>query len=192
MKAVAVRLLAAIMTFVVGTTATSFMSTVSKHPVQARTEVIAAASTAENRSAVDHVGPSFHTSSLSRIASMLYQLVESKAKVKTNTFYVEEVNDEALGGKFVRAYWKEDQSVIIFVPPYDSENSCLECTYYKAIDLVRDVVPTEADRGTTNYLVSRDWINDVLTRCVRNGVKFTITRKSTSTQSNRRLQRTRR
>lgn len=184
--------LSAVLAFIVGTALTAIISSVSNNSVQAGKEVIATTTAVESSPFIDNLEPSSHSSDLSRVASMLTQLVESKAKVGTNTFYVEFVNEEELGGEFARAYWKEDQSVIIFTPPYDAERFSLELTYARRIDLVHDVVPTEADVGTTNYLVARKWINDVLNRCVRNGVKFTITKNSKSRQSHTRSQWTRR
>jgi 2-methylisocitrate lyase-like PEP mutase family enzyme len=86
---------------------------------------------------------------------MLNQLVEIKGRAETNTFYVEEVDDEELGRRFTRAYWREDQSVIIITPPYDPEDFSLEFTYSRRIDLAHDVVPTEADVGTTNFINAR-------------------------------------
>ena len=114
---------------------------------------------------------------------MLNQLVESKGKAKTNTFYVEEVNEAAPGGESTTVYWKEDKSIIILIPPYDAENFLSEWRYSKRIDLVHDVVPTEADIGTTNYLVDRAWVNDVLNKCRRNGVKVIIGKNSASVLS---------
>lgn len=58
---------------------------------------------------------------------MLYQLVESKGTVRTNTFYVEGVDDEQRGGRFAQVYWKEDRSVMFIGPPYDAKNFELEC-----------------------------------------------------------------
>lgn len=106
---------------------------------------------------------------------MLNQLVESKGIAKTNTFYVQEVDDEQRGGRFAQVYWKEDRSVIFLLPPYDAEDLGLELMYIKRIELDHDVVQNESDVGTSNYLVPKQWIDTVLESCVQNGVKITIT-----------------
>ena len=106
---------------------------------------------------------------------MLNQLIESKGTAKTNTFYVQEVDDEQRGGRFAQVYWKEDRSVLFILPPYEMENFELEWMYSRRIDLDRDVVPNESDVGTSTYLVPKRWIEDVLKSCLQKGVKIRIT-----------------
>src|SRR5829696_1195010 len=159
------QLLAAVISFVVGTAAASLRFTSNGLPQQKEEPTSAVAATAKAPT-LDCSRPRFHTSNTSRIVSMLYQFVESKGTARTKTFYVEEVDDEQRGGRFAQVYWKEDRSVIFISPPYDAENFEPELTYLKRIDLDRDVVPTEADVGATNYLVPRPWIQDVLKNCV--------------------------
>jgi len=191
MKAFVMPILSAGLAFIFGVTVASFKFLGSNNSAQKSSEPNPTVAAPVIPTATDDSKSSFHSSNLSRIVSMLNQLVESKGAAKTSTFYVEEVNDEELGGEFTRAYWKEDKSLIILTPPYDAETSSLEWTYSRRIDLVHDVVPTEADVGTSNYLVTRPWIKDVLRKCQRNGVTLIITKNSATAQSNNGMQRTR-
>ena len=190
MKAIVLPALCAVLTFILGITAASFKTIVVSDSACGSSEPNPTVTAPVSPPVIDNPQPSFHSSDLSRIVSMLNQLVESKGQAKTNTFYVEEVNEEELGSVFTRVYWKEDKSIIILTPPYDAERFSLEWTYSRRIDLIHDVVPTEADIGTSNYLVPRPWIKDVLNKCERNGMRVTIA-KNSETQSNDGMRRTR-
>lgn len=164
LRALRFNLLAAIVTFVVGTAVASFKFPSNVVP-QDNDKIPTADRATANPPAVDCPRTAFHTSNISRITSMLNQ-VESTGTAKTNTFYVEEVDDKERGGEFAQVYWKEDGSVMFITPPYDAEKFDPILLYLKRIDLDRDVVPTEADVGTSNYLVPKPWIEEVLNHCV--------------------------
>ena len=173
MSALRFNLLAAISAFVIGTASESLRFASNTFPQEER-KLATAVSPTTSPTIIDCPPPPSHSSNTSRLASMVNQLVESKGIAKTNTFYVQEVDDEQRGGRFAQVYWKEDRSVIFIPPPYDAENFALEWTYSRRIDLDHDVVPNESDVGTTNYLVPKQWIEEVLASCVQNGVKITI------------------
>ena len=173
MRELCFNLLAAISAFVIGTASESLRFASTRFPQDER-KLITAVSPTTSPTIIDCPRPPSHSSNTSRIASMVNQLVESKGIAKTNTFYIQEIDDEQRGGRFAQVYWKEDRSVIFILPPYDPENFELELTYIRRIDLDHDVVPNESDVGTTNYLVPRHWIEEVLASCVQNGVKITI------------------
>ena len=173
MSALRFNLLAAISAFVIGTASESLRFPSNPFPQEER-KLPTAVSATTSPTIIDCPRPPSHSSNTSRIASMVNQLVESKGIAKTNTFYVQEVDDEQRGGRFAQVYWKEDRCVIFISPPYDAENFQLEWTYSRRIDLDHDVVPNESDVGTTNYLVPKRWIEEVLASCVQNGVKITI------------------
>ena len=173
MRALRFNLLAAISAFVIGTASESLRFASNPFPQEER-KLTTAVSPTTSPTIIDCPPPPAHSSNTSRLVSMVNQLVESEGTAKTNTFYIQEVDDEQRGGKFAQVYWKEDRSVIFITPPYDVENFQYEWTYSRRIDLDRHVVPTESDVGTTNYLVPKRWIEEVLASCVKNGVKITI------------------
>ena len=105
-SALTLNLLAALISFLVGTATQSLRFTSSDSPKENRTPVSVTAITQQ----IESPKPTFHSSNILRIASMLNQLVESEGRAKTNTFYVEEVNDEQRGGIFTQVYSKEDRS----------------------------------------------------------------------------------
>lgn len=173
MRALRFNLLAAISAFVIGTASESLRFASNPFPQNERKLTTAILPTT-SPTITDCPPPPSNSSNTSRIASMVNQLVESKGIAKTNTFYIQEVDDEQRGGRFAQVYWKEDRSVLFILPPYDAENFELELTYSKKIDLDHDVVPNESDVGASNYLVPKVWMEEVLASCVQNGVKITI------------------
>lgn len=180
MRALSLNLLAAMVSFVVGTAVAS-LGFKSNHFPQESGDLATAVTLRRVPPILDCSDcprTSFRTSNMSRIASMLYQLIEYEGVVKSNTFYVLEVEDDTRGGEFAQVYWKEDRSVMFISPPYDAENFSFEWLYSKRIDLDHDVVPTDADVGSSNYLVPRPFIQDVLKKTVRNGVKITIVKSN--------------
>ena len=172
-RALCFNLVTALIAFVVGIATESLRFASNGFPQEGK--VSTAVSATASPPVIDCPRPPSHGSNTSRIASMLNQLVESKGIAKTNTFYVQEVDDEQRGGRFAQVYWKEDRSVIFLLPPYDAEDLGLELMYIKRIELDHDVVQNESDVGTSNYLVPKQWIDTVLESCVQNGVKITIT-----------------
>lgn len=173
MRALRFNLLAAISAFVIGTASESLRFASNPFPQDER-KLTTAVSPTTSPTIIDCPRPTSLSSKTSRIAAMVNQLAESKGIAKTNTFYIQEVDDEQRGGRFAQVYWKEDRSVLFILPPYDVENFQLELTYIRRIDLDHDVVPNESDVGTTNYLVPKRWMDEVLASCVQNGVKITI------------------
>jgi hypothetical protein len=115
-------------------------------------------------------------SEYSSIFGQLSEFVELKGRTKKNTFYVSKIKstDDQCNEKskyvcrYVNVYWNEDNCILTLYPLFDREDN----TYYewiysmRRIDLIKDVVPTWKEVGTTNYLVpkaeAQEMIKDVL------------------------------
>jgi hypothetical protein len=87
MKALVLRLLSVVLTFIVGVTAASFKLIVPNNAAQKNSKPNPTVTAPVCPPVIEYPQPSFHSSNLSRIVSMLNQLVETKGKAKTNTFY---------------------------------------------------------------------------------------------------------
>lgn len=117
----------------------------------------------------------------SDIIGRLAEFVELFGKSRTNTFYISKVESDDDGNpetndEYVYAYWKENGVILELYPPFNIE----DVTYYswvygmRNIDLAKDVVETEEEIGGSNYLVTKAFVNELLDKCVKHGVKVTI------------------
>ena len=108
------------------------------------------------------------------IEKTLKRLVSYKSKANRNTFYISPVAHDGID--FVRAYWKEDKSIIILRLSELDEDA--EWLYFKyRIDLVKEVVPTGKYENLGCCLVEKDWVDDVLAKC-KAGRKLTVFKNS--------------
>ena len=117
----------------------------------------------------------------SDIIGRLAEFVELFGKSRTNTFHISKVESNEDGNpqtndEYVYAYWKENNVILVLYPPFDVEDE----TYYswvysmRGIDLAKDVVATEEEVGGSNYLVTKAFVNELLDKCIKHGVKVTI------------------
>jgi hypothetical protein len=110
------------------------------------------------------------------IFGRLSEFVDLKGKSKKNRFYISKVEVEDDTHSYVYVYWKEDNSILILYPPFDKEDS----TYYewvysmRRIDLAKDVVLTEKEVGTTNYLVPKAEAQRMIRKCLASRIQITI------------------
>ena len=114
--------------------------------------------------------------STSDLAGRVMEFANQFGKSRINTFYIAKPeSDSEFQDEYVYVYWKEDNGVLILYPPYNVE----DVTYYswvysmRRIDLKEDVVATEKEVGTSNNLVTRDWVKEILKKCVH-GTKVVI------------------
>jgi hypothetical protein len=122
-------------------------------------------------------------SDFSNIFARLNEFVRHEGRKGANTFYVsrietpdvcKNVRDDAC--RYVSAYWKEDNSILTIESPFDIEDG----TYYewsyamRRIDLIKDVVPTWREVGTTNYLIPKSEARKLLNDCKSTGIKIVI------------------
>ncbi len=116
----------------------------------------------------------------SNIIGQLAEFAELFGKSRINTFYISKVESDDDGNlqtndEYVYAYWKENNIILILYPPFDVEDETTFNWYYdKGIDIKNDVVATEKEAGTSNYLVTRSFVNELLDKCVKRGIKVTI------------------
>lgn len=130
----------------------------------------------EKRIGIYHkVRPHSDNSSLNR---QLSEFAELFGKSRKNTFYISKIETDNNKDFWVSVYWKEDKSILILYPPFDKEDELYYNYFYaKRIDLVWDVVPTEKEVGTTNYLVSKTWAKEMISKCISSGNKVTIEKR---------------
>jgi hypothetical protein len=125
-------------------------------------------------------------SDYSNIFARLNEFVmhEETPPKRTNTFFVSKVetdenctlvNDDAC--RYVYAFWKEENSILIINSPFDEEDSTYYgWSYLKRINLSKDVVPTWKEVGWSTYLIPEAEAKRLLHECKSNGIKIMIER----------------
>jgi hypothetical protein len=80
--------------------------------------------------------------------------------------------------KIVWVHWKEQNRLIYWEPAaagLESKTTLIHSR--RQIDLTNDVVETQAEVGSSSYLVARDWVNSVLKDCRKSGVNYVLRSK---------------
>jgi hypothetical protein len=75
-------------------------------------------------------------------------------------------------------YWREQKRLIQWQPAtegFESKQTLLRSS--RSLDLAKDVVATEAEAGSSTYLVSRAWVDGVLKDCKARGTQHSISAK---------------
>jgi hypothetical protein len=112
--------------------------------------------------------------SFSHMRSVLAHLVARRGKTEMNRFCV-------LGQRFVDGdehawvYWAEGRAVILWEPTVHQDRADL-LRSRRFLRLDRDVVPDEESVRSSTYLVTKDWVRDLLHECRLHGDRFTLGR----------------
>ena len=84
-------------------------------------------------------------------------------------------------GEYAYIYWKQDNSIITLnLPlkkPLEEETAFWLYTGKARLDLATGVVPTEAEIGSSTFLVAKPWVDRIIKDCVSNGQKITIPKR---------------
>jgi hypothetical protein len=89
--------------------------------------------------------------------------------------YQLERSADSSASKIAWVYWKEQNSLIYWEPAaqgFEPKDTLIHSR--RQLDLAQDVVATQADVGSSSYLVSRDWVNSVLKDCQKRGTRYTL------------------
>ena len=112
------------------------------------------------------------------VQRQLQVLVDADARVSRNRFCV--VGQTADGYAQAYVYWPTNSKLILW-EPQDSPRAILGSRRY--LDLRRDV--REGDAGGSSYVLTRKFLNEVISACRRTGRDFLITRTSARKSSQR-------
>jgi hypothetical protein len=107
----------------------------------------------------------------------LKQVVAEKARGRRNTFYVSPVCYFANGFSNTLVYWPEGRALILWEPDASAtkERRRRELVWSRRFwRLDRDVVPTLADVGGSNFLLTKTHARQNIRDCVRNGRRFVL------------------
>jgi hypothetical protein len=119
----------------------------------------------------------------------LKELVASRAKSRTNHFYVGRVEEFDGGHSSVLVFWKENNALVLWESQRgfgrdgkpDARYDLSQSRRYWRLD--KDVVPTLEDVGWSSFLITkqdaRTWVRD----CVRYGTLYVIHRTARSNKS---------
>lgn len=100
----------------------------------------------------------------------LHRLVQKDAERTRNNFCIVVHGQGAELEAYV--YWPERNRLITWGPS-DDEISSLD-QVGAPLDLEHDVVATQADIGSSTYLVTRGWVDHVISACRRYGTTFAV------------------
>jgi hypothetical protein len=92
--------------------------------------------------------------------------------------------------KIAWVYWKEQNTLTYWEPAaggVESKDTLLHSR--RQLDLAQDVVATQAEVGSSSYLVSRDWVDSTLNDCSKRGTFYTLTGTSSLEQQRSRTKR---
>lgn len=122
-------------------------------------------------------GPRVTRGELAAYMPALRQFVRQYGKASVNHIYIARVAnyDGKRWEKPLYAYWKQDQSILLFehfkIIGGDIGEIDLGWLHHKArIDLENDVVATREDVGSSTYLVDAKWANKIVNTCLNNGI----------------------
>lgn len=79
------------------------------------------------------------------------------------------------GSKIVWVHWRERRRLIFWFGGSDPEyrsDSIVDSN--RQLDLDKDVVPTDADIGSSTYLVSQTWLDQKLRDCAAEGTRYVV------------------
>jgi hypothetical protein len=103
--------------------------------------------------------------------SALRKLVDAKHGGATNKFCVVGYKD-AGGATTAWVHWAEGNALIWWEPTKDGTVSLAHSRRY--LNLRRDVVASESDLKGSTYLVTRPWVDHILSDCKAAGDKYII------------------
>ncbi len=79
------------------------------------------------------------------------------------------------GEKIAWVHWRERRRLIFWRGGSDPEyrgDSIVDSN--RQLDLDNDVVPTDADIGSSTYLISRTWLDETLRDCAAEGTRYVV------------------
>lgn len=83
------------------------------------------------------------------------------------------------GDKRAWVHWTEGHEIILWSGAADPQSAKTAIVYSRRVlDLKKDVVPTEADIKGSTYLVTRAWVDGVISECQTRGAKYHFTSRS--------------
>lgn len=106
---------------------------------------------------------------------VFHDLMTDEGKAPLNNFYVVGYNLRS-GEQHAWVYWREGNAVILWEPTIDSTEPASLSMSRRYLWLNKDVVNSDAEVGTSTYLVTRDWVNGILRDCRKYGDHFIIRR----------------
>jgi len=112
-----------------------------------------------------------------RPLSALKQVLAEKARHVRNTFYISPVCYFNNGASNAMVYWREGRALILWEPDPSATASRRrhELVWSRRfLSLDKDVVPTLADVGGSNYLLTRELASRMVLECVRNGKRSVL------------------
>jgi hypothetical protein len=89
--------------------------------------------------------------------------------------YFGDLNAQQRPTKLAWVYWRQKKRLILWAPAaqvFDPQVTLLRS--HRSLDLVTDVVPTDADVGGSTYLVSKPWVDALITDCAVRGTTYTL------------------
>lgn len=100
-------------------------------------------------------------------------LVRTHGTRRTNHFCV---IGRRVPGSFEHAWvhWKEGRALILWEPTSDPSYQRRLSGSRRYLDLDRDVVASKEEIGGSNYLVTREWVNQITSQCDAHGDKFVV------------------
>lgn len=85
--------------------------------------------------------------------------------------------DRGEGGKAAQVHWREGNRLILWEGASDPAYAADAIRQSRRnLDLVTDVVATDADINGSTYLVTQAWVDRVLSDCAARGAQYTVTR----------------
>lgn len=110
------------------------------------------------------------------IRSFLDGFAKSESKHDVSYFFVTPPISKE-GRAYAYAYWMNDNSIIILDLPVERMDPPYNYSRYSGkarIDLATDVVPTSDDIGGSTYLVSADWVQNILRNALQSEIQVVV------------------
>lgn len=114
--------------------------------------------------------------------AVLQELVNAKAEQQINHFCIIGYRSPK-GDSHAWVWWREGNSLILWEPVADPEYPDSLLLSRRFLDLDRDVVASEAQVGSSTYLVSKTWVAETQADCQRHGDQFLILRTKSRSRS---------
>ena len=111
----------------------------------------------------------------------LKEVVAEKARHARNAFYISPVCYFNKGASNAMVYWREGRALILWEPEpsataHRRRHELVWSRRFLSLD--KDVVPTLADVGGSNFLLTRQMARDMVRQCVRDGKKFVLYKRT--------------